>query len=187
MFDKVKKDEMNEHEHIDDEFEIEEAEEQLTDKVKTLRNKLKVCEDEKLNVLEDLQRTKADFLNSKRRLTEQLAIDRERVVENVLTDFLPLLDSFDTALAHTDTGESKNDTWRKGVEVMHSQFMALLKSYDIEEITAEHAPFNPHEHEAVSSKKSDTNETIDTVLEVLQKGFKRGETIIRPAKVVVGT
>lgn len=160
-------------------------EEVLThDKLKELRKKLRSCEAEKMASLEDLQRARADFLNSKRRLEEQLARDRDRILERVLTDFLPLLDSFDTALNTGDTSE-QSDSWKKGVEVMHAQFISLLKSYNISEIEALGKSFNPHEHEAVSSVPADETQT-DTVISVLQKGFRRDETILRPAKVIVG-
>ncbi len=168
-----------------DDLEVEEEEDLSRDKFKSLRQKLSACEKEKMHNLEELQRTKADFLNSKRRLEEQLSRDKERIVEKVLTDFLPLLDSFDTALK-SEHEKGVDDTWRKGVEVMHSQFITLLKSYNIEEIDALGKPFSPHEHDAVSSIPVTDDSELDTVVAVLQKGFKRNETIIRPARVAVG-
>lgn len=163
------------------------GEEALKQKLKALRAKLSECEKAKQGFHEDLQRTRADFLNSKRRLTEQFSLDRERVVEDVLADFLPLLDSFDTALAHEVKETDPANSWREGIEVMHGQFMGLLKKYDIEEIRALNLPFNPHEHDAVSNRETSDATEKDIVLEVVQKGFKRNETIIRPARVVVGS
>lgn len=158
-----------------------EAEEELTaEKMRALRHKLKASESERMAALEDSARTKADFLNSKRRLEEQFKSDKERIVDRVVSDFLPLIDSFETALMHGGDAEVK-----KGVRAMHAQFLAVLRSYNITEIEAEGMPFNPHEHEAVSSQKGTKGEVPDTVVSVLQKGYKRGDTIIRPARVII--
>jgi molecular chaperone GrpE len=160
-----------------------EAEEELTaDKFKKLRQKLRESESEKMAALEEQGRIRADFLNSKRRLEEQFKTDKERIIERVVEDFLPLIDSFEMALK--GKGET-NGTLEKGVEAMHGQFLGILKGYNIEEIEAVGKPFNPHEHEAISTKEAQDGEATDTVIEVLQKGYKRGDTIIRPAKVVI--
>jgi molecular chaperone GrpE len=164
-------------------FELEVEEELTGDKLKALRQKLKVCESEKMDALEEQGRIRADFLNSKRRLEEQFKTDKERIVERVVEDFLPLIDSFETALVHK--GDATEDVWEKGIQAMHGQFLSILKSYNVTEIETEGKHFNPHEHEAVTARKGENDEATDTVLQVLQKGYKRGDTIIRPAKVVL--
>lgn len=166
----------------DADLELADEESESSDKIKALRSKLKESEAEKMQHLEDLQRTKADFLNSKRRLEEQFKTDRERIVERIIEDFLPLIDSFETALTQKGTAEGN---WEKGIIAIHSQFLAILKNYNITEIEAEGKIFNPHEHEAIQSLEGTENEAPDTILQVLQKGYKRGDTIIRPAKVVI--
>ncbi len=169
-------------EHAQDQDLELEAEEELThDKLKKLRLKLKDSESEKMAALEEQGRIRADFLNSKRRLEEQFKNDREKLVERVIEDFLPLIDSFETALAHKGEGGH----WEKGVEAMHAQFMGILRRYDITEIDPNGKRFDPNEHEAVTSRAGENGEDPDTILQVLQKGYKRGDTIIRPAKVVI--
>lgn len=166
----------------DQDLELE-AEEALTgDKLKSLRQKLKICESEKMAALEEQGRIRADFLNSKRRLEEQFSRDKERIVDRVVEDFLPLIDSFETALMHTG---NESGEWKKGIEAMQGQFLSILKGYNIAEIEALGTTFNPHEHEAVTTQKGKGGEASETVLQVLQKGYKRGDTIIRPAKVVI--
>ncbi len=166
---------------LDQDLELEAEEELTQEKFKKLRQKLKVSESEKRAALEESARIRADFLNSKRRLEEQFKTDKERVTFRVVEDFLPLMDSFEMALGAREEGGE----WRKGVEAMHAQFLNILKGYDIHEIASAGSPFNPHEHEAVSSQKGTQGETPDTVLHVLQKGYKRGDTIIRPARVII--
>ncbi len=165
----------------DQDLELEAEEEMTSDKLKDLRQKLKDSESEKMAALEEQGRIRADFLNSKRRLEEQFKSDKERITERVIEDFLPLLDSFETALAHKGDGGH----YEKGVAAMLGQFLGILKRYDIVEIEAEGKLFNPHEHDAVTSREGENGEKSDTILQVLQKGFRRGDTILRPAKVVI--
>jgi molecular chaperone GrpE len=150
---------------------LEEIEERAEDKLKLLREKLQAADEEKRQLLEDLQRAKADFLNSRKRLEEQLERDRERITIKHLEEILPLKDSFDMAMQDPVWNEA-DEKWRKGVEGIHAQLANVLKSNGITEI----------EHEAVSHEGDG-----DTVVAVLQKGYKKGDTIIRPAKVAVGT
>ena len=166
-----------------DEVEFEEEELQLKDKISSLRNKLRECEAEKIKHLEELQRSRADFLNSKRRLEEQLARDTERITERIILDFLPLLDSFDTALQGEEN--THTEAWKKGVIAMHTLFTSLLKTYNIEEIDTVGKPFNPHEHEAIGNRAAKEGEETDTVAQVLQKGYKRNQIVIRPARVII--
>jgi molecular chaperone GrpE len=167
--------------HDDVDLELEEA--QYSDKIKELRARLKTCEEEKMAVLENLQRAKADFLNSRRRLEEQSVADRERVTDRIVADLLPLIDSFEQALrgAHADSDDST--ALRKGIEAMEGQLLAILKNFGISEIDAAGKHFNPHEHEAVSTRARGASEP-GIVIEVLQKGYRRNGTVIRPAKVV---
>jgi molecular chaperone GrpE len=160
---------------------LEEIEERAEDKLKLLREKLQAADEEKRQLLEDLQRAKADFLNSRKRLEEQLERDRERITIKHLEEILPLKDSFDMAMQDPVWNEA-DEKWRKGVEGIHAQLANVLKSNGITEIEAEGKEFNPYEHEAVSHEGDG-----DTVVAVLQKGYKKGDTIIRPAKVAVGT
>ncbi len=165
-------------------IELEEDEILKEEKLSTLREKLRKCEAEKMLALEEKERVRADFLNSKRRIEEQSSLDKERVLEKTLLNFLPLLDTFDSALSQKE--EEHDSEWRKGVIAMQSLFHGILKSYDIEEIETEGKHFNPHEHEAVGNLKANSSDEIDIIQQVLQKGYKRRNTVLRPAKVLIG-
>lgn len=160
--------------------ELEDIEEATGGKIKKLQAKLREAEEMKKKALEDLQRTKADFLNSRKRLEEQLARDRERITVRHIEELLPLKDSFDMAM-QDPAWATADEKWRKGVEGIHAQLTGILKNNGVTEIDAEGAQFDPHLHEAVS-KAGDGH----TVIAVLQKGYKMGDTIIRPARVSVG-
>lgn len=168
-------------------IDLETEDESLTDKIKTLRTKLVASEDERKKSQDDLQRTRADFLNSKRRLEEQLARDKERSTDKILFELLTLIDSFDTAMADKKLWETIDEKWRVGVEAIHTKLLSILKSNNVEQFDPTGQSFNPEEQEAVSSVVVSDEDQIEKVMAVLQKGFKRNETIIRPAKVVVGS
>jgi molecular chaperone GrpE len=188
------KDTESEAEFIPEEEELRETEEideetgegMMKDKLKSLREKVKLCEEEKRANLEELQRIRADFLNSKRRLEEQFSRDRERAADKIILDLLTLADSFDTARADEALWKTIDERWRIGVEAMHAQLLGILKSYGVVPIDPKGEAFNPEEHEAVSNKKVEEGDA-DRIVAVLQKGFKRNGTILRPAKVVVST
>lgn len=174
---------------LPEDVEIESGEEEVSaqNKLQLLREKLAQCDKEKRTYLEDLARVRADFLNSKRRLEEQLARDKERSVDKLLFELLTLVDSFDTAMADKTLWETVDERWRVGVEAIHTKLLATLKSNNVTPLNALGQPFNPEEHEAISSALVSDPDEVDTVVSVLQNGFKRNDTILRPAKVVVGT
>jgi len=181
---------MSDEKHIEEEvfedapsedMEIEDIEEAEGDKLKSLRDKLRTCDEEKRGHLEELQRTKADFLNSKRRLEEQLTRDKERITEKHVGALLPLADSFDMAMADP-SWESCDEKWRKGIEGVFAQLQGILKGYGVEKVGAKGEEFNPEMHEAVSSAPGEEGKVVD----VLQAGYAVGDRIIRPAKVIVG-
>jgi molecular chaperone GrpE len=161
-------------------FELEAAEEHASDTLKKLTERVRVCEKEKRELLENLQRVRADFLNARRRLEERAHRDREQAVERHVQALLPLCDSFDLAL--NDSAWSASDApWKKGVESIKAQLAAVLRSYGVEVIEPLGERFDPREHEALTD-----NGGGQLVTAVLQKGYKRGEIVIRPAKVVIG-
>jgi molecular chaperone GrpE len=187
--DKKKEEIVREDEVLPEEVEIEaETEEELMEKkLRSLREKLAQCEEEKRKHHEDLQRAKADFLNSKRRLEEQFARDKERATDKILAELLTLSDSFDTAMADRELWNKIEPKWRTGIEAIRAKLNSILKDNSITVLDPQGERFNPEEHEAVSSIVVDDNSKADMIVSVLQKGYKRNETIIRPARVVVGT
>ncbi len=191
---------MNENEIQDDieltgednsvEPELEEIEDNTNNKVKTLREKLKVCESEKMEHLENLQRVKADFLNSKKRLEEERLRDTERAINEQIEKLLPLCDSFHMAMHNKEAWEAVDDVWRKGVEGIHNQLHNILASYAVSEVHPEGEVFDPQKHEAMTNVPVTDKDQQGKVIQVIQNGFirKNGDTevLLRPARVTVG-
>lgn len=170
---------------------LEEVEAREVDIIKSLRDKLKVCEQEKREILEETQRTKADFLNARRRLEEERLKDRERAVIGHVERLLPLCDSFQMAMADKDNWDKADANWRKGVEGIHSQLQSILNSYNVKTINPIGQTFDPYKHEALSNIATDDEKNHDKIIAVMQMGYEiqknDGTTEqIRPARVAIG-
>lgn len=170
--------------------EIEEVEDNSNNKIKKLREKLKECEHEKMEHLENLQRAKAEFLNGKKRLEEERLRDKERAITKQVEKLLPMADSFHMAMHDTEAWEAIDATWRKGVESIHNQLHSILESYGVSEFNPERTEFDPNMHEAMTNIPVDDKSLHHKVISVIQNGFIRKvdgkEELLRPARVTVG-
>jgi molecular chaperone GrpE len=153
------------------------------DKLKQLREKLTVAEAAKKEALEELQRAKADFLNTKKRLSEQQVAAVARSEDAFVSALLPLADSFAMAMRDTQAWNAIDEAWRKGVEGINAQLQRILTDHGVVAIDPVGAEFNPEQHEAVGTKAHDGDTGM--VVEVLQQGYQRNGTVLRPAKVVI--
>lgn len=149
-------------------------------KLKKLKEKLKVAEKDKMSALEDLQRARADFLNARKRLEDERVTDRERAKLQHIEEMLPLCDSFSMALSDP-AFQSLPENLKKGVLGINMQLESILRGYGVEEMGKVGDKFDPNFHEALADE-GDTG----TVKDVLQKGYKMKDRVIRPAKVIVG-
>lgn len=168
-------------------FDIEKTEEfategRLEDKLKELREKLKLCAKEKAENLAGWQRSKADFINASRRAEDEKALTKSLALEELVRDFIPVLDSLDTALAGKP---SDSASWRRGFENVHTLALKILEVYGLETIDAIGMPEDPRFHESIQTTPATDACPVHTVTTVLQKGYKIGEKVIRAAKVVV--
>ena len=167
-----------------DEVEIEDIESADEHKTNKVKKQLKACEAEKRAAQEELQRTKADFLNAKRRLEEARHQDQKRTEVAWIEKLLPLCDSFQMAMSNTEVWEAVDENWRRGIEGIHQQLQSLLQEHNVTSINPVGEPFDPNEHEAIGTEH-DADAASDSVLKVVQSGYKQGDTVIRPAKVII--
>ncbi len=164
--------------HLED-TELADEEAMSQDKLKKLKDKLKRAEEEKMTAMEDLARAKADFLNARRRLEEERVSDRERTKLGFVEDLLPLCDSFTMALSDP-AFEALPDNLKKGILGINLQLASVLKDHNVEEFGKIGDTFDPNLHEALADDGGGSE-----IKDVLQKGYKMGERVIRPAKVIV--
>lgn len=173
-----------------EEPEVADIEEDITEELKKYKEKLKTCQKERNEYLDGWQRSKADYLNSKRRLEAERQHEDERHAARFIEKLLPLCDSFDLALQnlakHNEAENEPKSDWRTGIEQIHNQLLCILKSYNVEVLVPLGLPFDPHFHEAVLEEPVTDSAQHHIILNVLQNGYTIGERLIRPAKVTVG-
>lgn len=126
--------------------------------------------------LDDYLRLQADFDNRRKRMMRETAMAAERARRDVFEQLLPVLDNFDRAIAHAEDVS--------GLEIVHKDLLRVLEGEGLEEIPAEGQPFDYHVHDAMASHE-DPNVTEETVAEVLLKGYRLKDEVLRHAKVVV--
>ena len=128
-----------------------------------------------------LLRTAAEFDNFKKRTERERASVAEFAKANVIKELLPILDNIDRATAIEDKTSAD---YIKGIELIVKQFEALGSKLGITEVAKVGDVFDPNCHEAVMHIE-DENLGENVIAAVLQKGFKIGDTVIRPAMVSV--
>jgi molecular chaperone GrpE len=127
------------------------------------------------------QRTQADFENYRKRVAREAAGAQERGVAGLAKELLPALDNLDRAIGAADA----NDPLLEGVRLVRSELAAALARLGIESFRPEGERFDPSLHEAVATAPAGEGGASGTVLEVYQDGYRLGESILRPARVVV--
>jgi molecular chaperone GrpE len=132
--------------------------------------------------LDQLQRSRAEFLNFKRRNEQERAQLRQFVTRDVLAQFLPVIDDFQRALA-TLPEEERESGWVKGVNMIQDKLTTTAQRLGAERIDAIGQPFDPALHEAVATEPGSTGTTI---VEVYQNGYRIGDVLVRPAMVKTG-
>jgi len=126
---------------------------------------------EEQSLLEQLQRLQAEFINYRTRVEKEKVQIKEQTKEITILRFLDIKDNFDRA--------PKLD---EGMELIYKQFQKIFKDESVQEI--ENLVFDPQFHEAIAT---DPNTKKNKIVEVIQKGYKRNEILMRPSKVVVGS
>jgi len=133
--------------------------------------------------LDDLLRERAAFANFKRRTEREKEASFQRAAQDTIKHFLPILDDLARALDNLPPTPDA-EAWSAGVANVQRKFLQLLEQLGVTEIDATGTAFDPSWHTAVSMEPSDTVES-GTVIATLQKGYRAGETVLRPAMVTV--
>jgi molecular chaperone GrpE len=138
--------------------------------------------------LNDLKRLQADFENYRRRQQESQKELGAYLIEKLVMDLIPVLDNFRSATQHVPE-VSKSDPWVVGIQYIEKQLEDVLSANGMQAIDVKEGDaFDPRLHEAISQAdqaETEGGEKGNTIVKVLQKGYRLGERVIRPAKVVV--
>jgi molecular chaperone GrpE len=137
---------------------------------------------ERDSLFDRLARQQAEFDNYRKRATREQQEFRQYAVSDALKQFLPVLDSFDRALAAPSNGE--DEKLRSGVELVRKQMLDTLARLGVTPIEAEGAAFDPQVHEAIEMVETrDAND--NHVITELQRGYRLKDRLLRPAMVRV--
>jgi molecular chaperone GrpE len=149
----------------------------------SLEEQLAAAQAEVARNLDGWQRTQAEFANARKRFDKQWAEAHTNATANVIAKVIPIIDDFDRAMGTVPTAVAE-DSWFEGIQLVHRKLNTILEHFNVITIEAVGQTFDPTQHEALMQEPSDEYES-GTVTRELQKGYRVGERIIRPALVYV--
>jgi molecular chaperone GrpE len=138
-------------------------------------------ERERDEYLDSLRRLKAEFDNFRKRTASEQAAQSARASEALVKELLPVLDDLERALVAAE--EHEEAKLEDGVRLVHRALADVLGRAGVAEIETDGA-FDPHVHEALLAQPAEDAEP-GSVVQVLQKGYRLGDRVLRPARVVV--
>lgn len=141
--------------------------------------RIKELETQLEEMTQTAKRIQAEFDNYRKRSEKDRQEQAKYAGISIIKELLPLLDNFELALKHA----KQKDDFYKGVEMIYASIRELLSDNGVEPIEADGLPFDPYRHEALMSIESD--QPKNTVVEVMQKGYRAGEKTLRTAKVTI--
>ena len=151
-------------------------------KLQKMRERMKVCEQEKKDYLDGWQRAQADSVNYKKDEGKRLEDLGRFITQSLLQDVLPVLDSFSMALQSFQATGMKGSQQEQGVLMIRAQLTDVFKKRGIAEIEVQIGEaFNPEKHESIGEVESD--KPASTIAEEVQKGYTLAGRVIRPARV----
>ena len=147
-----------------------------------LEARIAAAEKEKKDNWDRYLRAAADLENLRKRQKRELDDARLESKGRVLKEMLPVVDNLERAIEHA-TSQAGTNPIVEGVQLVLRQFLTAFERLDVTPIEAGGQPFDPNLHEAISQQESDS--PPGTVVQVLQRGYKSGDRLLRPALVVV--
>lgn len=163
-------------EEMTDEEEVQETDEQDAE------SELERVIAERDEYFDQLQRSRAEFINFRKRSEQEKTRLGELFTSNTLAQFLPVLDDFERAIAAVPE-KDKDSGWVAGITMIQKKLLGILERANVESIDQVNVPFDPAVHEAVAAEPGTNG---DTVVEIYQKGYKLGGTLLRAAMVKTG-
>ncbi|MEL6524703.1 MAG: nucleotide exchange factor GrpE [Chloroflexota bacterium] len=153
--------------------------------VALIREMLDKYRSESQSNLEGWQRSRAEFNNYRKRTQQQLADSKQKGALDALAKVLPVLDDFERAFDNIPADLADNP-WVSGTSLILKNLQKVMDDYNIETLDPVGEEFNPNYHEAIGMDDS-TDYESGIVTTTLQKGYKSGDTVLRPALVRVAS
>jgi molecular chaperone GrpE len=163
------------------EHDVEAVDRDLAD----LESALNRAEQEAAEQREAMLRMHAEMENLRKRLIRDLEKSRKRALEGFMNDLLPVRDSLEKGLQAAE-GEASVESLREGKALIMRMLDKVMTDHGLEEIDPVGETFNPELHEAISMIPSPQH-AENTVIDVVQKGYRLNDRLVRPARVVVSS
>lgn len=149
------------------------------------KEKIKELENEIKKLQEDVLKAKADNINYRKRKDEEVSKMLEYSNEDIVKDLLPIVDNFERAINLDDDNlDDELSKFLTGFKMIYCHVVEILEKYDVKPIGEKNEEFDPNIHQAVLTEKVEGLEP-NKVVEVMQKGYKLKNKVIRPAMVKV--
>ncbi|MEZ4676011.1 MAG: nucleotide exchange factor GrpE [Caldilineaceae bacterium] len=152
--------------------------------IEELRTELAAAETRSAELLDQLQRTAAEFQNSRRRQEKQVTDAIERASSPIIQRLLPVIDDLELAFGNLPADlDETNAAWVSGFRQIHKKVESLLEDQGVTAIAPD-GPFDPNRHEAVSSEPNEETES-GHIIQTLRTGYEYKGRVLRPALVRV--
>ena len=167
---------------------LEETEElekdtKLNEEMLKLEEEINTLTDQNKGLEEKVKLAQAELINYRRRKDEEVEGLLKYANQGIITDLLPIIDNFERAINHSEVSEEIKK-YSVGIKMIYNNLNDILKQYGVEEINRVGETFDPNLEQALLVENDPTKED-DIVLEVLLKGYKLKDRVIRPASVKI--
>jgi molecular chaperone GrpE len=178
--------EIEHHNDIADEDDIISEDESENPKaaLKKLKDELKQVKQEKMDMLTNWQKDKAEFINARKRDEEGKQEIIKYSNQMLVADLLPIIDGYEQAKAQP-TWTAVDEAWRKGIEAIIEKIYGALKKVGVESYGTVGDQFDPNIYEALGQDTTTEKKKDHTISMIMQKGYKLHDKVIRAALVKV--
>jgi molecular chaperone GrpE len=131
-------------------------------------------------------RLQAEIENLRKRNIKDVESAAKASIERVIQEMLPVIDSFEIGMTIDTKTDEGIETFIAGQKATYKQFMSMLDKFSIEEIDPKDMKFDSENHEAMSTVEDENTES-GYIVEVIQKGYRLQNRLLRPARVIVSS
>lgn len=160
---------------------LEQAEEAVADDIDAM---LQEARDEAAAHKDMALRLQADMENLRRRTRIDIENAHKFALEKFVDALIPAMDSMEMGLDAAQQEEANIESIREGLEMTFKQMIDILQNFNVERVDPLNEAFDPQLHEAMTMVPSPEHDS-NTVMQVIQKGYRLNERLVRPARVIV--
>ncbi|HEY44968.1 MAG TPA: nucleotide exchange factor GrpE [Anaerolineae bacterium] len=167
---------------VEESVPIHEADD-VEERVNALLEEIERLQSQANEYLDGWQRARAEFANFKKRTDREMEEARSQIASEILAKYLDILDDLELALMNPPSND-ETQAWTDGIKLIQLKLNAMLEAEGVETILVEGDTFDPNFHEAITYEENEDHQD-GQVIETVQKGYKLGDRVLRPAKVRV--